>query len=46
MFITIVFAFFIVVALADLVPGTVMIVRVLKNDLKLSNHENNRKDDK
>lgn len=39
MFITIVFAFFIIVALADLVPGTVMIVRVLKNDLKLSNHE-------
>lgn len=46
MFITVVFAFFIIVALADLVPGTMMIVRALKNDLKLSNHENSRKDDK
>lgn len=46
MFIIVVFAFFIILALTDLVPGTVMIVRVLMNDLRLSNHENSRKDDK
>lgn len=46
MFITIVFAFFIIVALADLVPGTMMIVKILMNDLRLSNHENSRKNNK